>query len=225
MTEFADPSPESQARGDGAAPAAGDASKAVAPTRRGRPWGRFAAVVLLVALDLWSKSAVFEWLGHDGQPGLPAGAERWELGGHVRYEVWGDFLGFLLSENKGAAWGVGDQYPYLLVGGRILAVLVIGWLLWRSPRRPRIGLWALVLVEAGALGNLYDNLTRTPTDGHPFGAVRDFIHVYFAQWDYHFPTFNVADSCITCGAVLLIASGFLPVSKDAAARAPSAPAG
>ena len=188
--------------------------------RGGLPWGRFLAVMLLVGLDLWSKSAVFTWLSSDGQPGLPEGAERWELSGHIRYEVWGDFLSFVLSENKGAAWGVGDQYPYLLVGGRILAVLVIGWLLWRTPRRPRIGLWALVLVEAGALGNLYDNLTRTPPEGHPFGAVRDFIHVYFAQWEYHFPTFNVADSCITCGAILLILSGFLPAPKSAAPESP-----
>ena len=186
----------------------------------GLPWARFLAVAFLVGLDLWSKAAVFAWLGPDGQPGLPEGAERWDLSGHVRYEIWGDFLSFVLSENKGAAWGVGDQYPYLLVGGRILAVLVIGWLLWRTPRRPRIGLWALVLVEAGALGNLYDNLTRTPPEGHPFGAVRDFIHVYFTQWEYHFPTFNVADSCITCGAVLLILSGFLsPPTPESGAAA------
>lgn len=195
------------------------AGAATAP-RGGLPFGRFLAVALLVGLDLWSKAVVFEWLSPDGQPGLPEGAERWSLGGHIRYEVWGDFLSFILSENKGAAWGVGDQYPYLLVGGRVLAVLVIGWLLWRTPRRPRIGLWALVLVEAGALGNLYDNLTRTPPEGHPFGAVRDFIHVYFAQWEYHFPTFNVADSCITCGAILLILSGFLQAPKSAAAESP-----
>ena len=37
--------------------------------------------------------------------------------------------------------------------------------------------------------------------------MRDFIHVYFERWDYHFPTFNVADSCITVGAVLLILGG------------------
>jgi signal peptidase II len=34
--------------------------------------------------------------------------------------------------------------------------------------------------------------------------VRDFIDVYFAAFDWHFPTFNVADSCITVGAVLLL---------------------
>jgi signal peptidase II len=61
------------------------------------------------------------------------------------------------------------------------------------------------LVLSGALGNLYDNLfLDDPHDAHPFGKVRDFIDVYFAAFDWHFPTFNVADSCITVGAILLL---------------------
>lgn len=181
--------------------------------RGGFPWVRILFVIALVGLDLWSKSAVFTWLSPNGWPALPEGVERWAINGHVRYPVWGDFLGFMLSENKGAAWGVGDQVPHLLVGGRVVAVLVIGWMLLRAPRRPWYGLWALVLVEAGAIGNLYDNLTRTPEEGHPYGSVRDFIHVYFERWSYHFPTFNVADSCICVGAGLLILSGFLPGAR------------
>ncbi len=38
----------------------------------------------------------------------------------------------------------------------------------------------------------------------PFGPVRDFIDVYFSYWDWHFPTFNVADSAISVGALVLI---------------------
>ncbi|MEZ5976636.1 MAG: signal peptidase II [Planctomycetota bacterium] len=81
-------------------------------------------------------------------------------------------------------------------------------LLARTHRSSRVLMTALVLVLSGALGNLYDNLFRTPPEGRPFGMVRDFVHVYFERWEYHFPTFNVADSCITVGAVLLVLSSF-----------------
>ena len=68
----------------------------------------------------------------------------------------------------------------------------------------------MVLILAGALGNLYDNLfyePLVPVPDKPYGPVRDFIDVYFEVWDYHFATFNVADSCITVGAVLLLLTG------------------
>ena len=51
---------------------------------------------------------------------------------------------------------------------------------------------------------------RGALEGKPFYPVRDFIDVYFASWDWHFPTFNVADSCISVGAVLLLLSSFVP---------------
>jgi signal peptidase II len=69
---------------------------------------------------------------------------------------------------------------------------------------------ALALIRSGALGTLHDNLRRAPQRAEAsFGAVRDFIDVYFAIWDWHFPTFNVADACITVGAVLLFGASFL----------------
>ena len=46
--------------------------------------------------------------------------------------------------------------------------------------------------------------------------MRDFIDVYFSRWDWHFPTFNVADSCITVGAVLLFVSSFFGNPDDPA---------
>jgi signal peptidase II len=132
----------------------------------------------------------------------------------------------------------------VLVLGRVAAVGLLAWLLWRSNGRPRLALWAMVLVLAGALGNLIDNLgLGCREEGHPFGLVRDFIDVWFRSeawgWDWHFPTFNVADSCITVGAVLWVLSGFVhraepepapepPDAEDAAdptERSALAPAG
>ena len=46
--------------------------------------------------------------------------------------------------------------------------------------------------------------------------MRDFIDVYFANWNWHFPTFNLADSYITVGAVLLLATGMFGSSREGA---------
>ncbi len=170
------------------------------PGAGGLPWPRFALVGLLLALDLWSKAAVFAWMEE-----LPSGTVR-DVHGHLRFPIAGDWLSLMLSRNTGAAWGLLRSYPWVLVVGRVIAVGVLSWLLLRSNRT--LMTCALVLVLSGALGNLFDNLALDPPPGHPFGAVRDFIDVYFGVWDYHFPTFNVADSCITCGAAILLFSGF-----------------
>lgn len=158
------------------------------------PW-----VVALIALDLWSKSAAFAWLhgadlAYDGH-------------GHGRIELVGEWFAFMASLNPGMAWGFDKLPPHVLVGGRVVAAVVLTVLLLRTAASKRALVFALVLILAGALGNLHDNLL-TEAPGRPFGMVRDFIDVYFAAFDWHFPTFNVADSCITVGAILLLASGF-----------------
>lgn len=166
---------------------------------------RFATVAVLIALDLWSKRAVFAWLGeHPAPAGL-----RYDAHGHFRYGVLGEWFGFMLSWNRGMAWGFDKLPPWLLVGGRIAAVAFLVWLVARVAASRRVLLASLVLILAGATGNLYDNLFTAPHyAGDTFGSVRDFIDVYFGAFDWHFPTFNVADACISVGAVLLLGSSF-----------------
>ncbi len=184
---------------------------------------RLGVAVVLVALDLWSKTAACAWVERLDD----AGALVIDACGsaHRRQPILGEWFTFMLSLNPGAAFGQMHSIPYLLVGGRVVAVVFLVWLLVRTPRgRPWLTS-AFVLVLGGALGNLYDNLLRTrdleldrfyPHGEFPFGPVRDFIDVYFAVWHWHFPTFNVADSCITVGAVLLLMSGFFgPRTKPA----------
>lgn len=181
-----------------------------APALSARPCARslalrFGVVALIVALDLWSKARVFAWLEHSDALVRDC-CDR----GHQRYLLLGGeggWLAFMLSLNPGAAFGRFADWPHLLVGGRVLAVIFLAWLLVRTPPKRASFVLALVLVLGGALGNLYDNLFLEPTGGHPYGRVRDFIDVYFDVWKWHFPTFNVADSCITIGAVLLLLSG------------------
>lgn len=162
---------------------------------------RLAVVAGLVAADLWSKAAAFRWL--EDHPERLA----FDRHGHPRLEILGSWLTFMRSSNYGMAWGFDRLPPLVLVGGRTAAVLFLAWLVVRTSPARRLLSAALVLILAGALGNLYDNLFMPRAPERPFGPVRDFIDVYFSRWDWHFPTFNVADSCITVGAVLLFASG------------------
>jgi signal peptidase II len=108
--------------------------------------------------------------------------------------VIGDFLVFDLSRNGGSAFSRFQGYT------TVLAVLAIGIAVFvaRAVRQAtdRWTLVGLVLVLGGALGNLGDRLARSP--GFLRGHVVDFIAV---GW---YPVFNVADSCITVGAVVLI---------------------
>jgi lipoprotein signal peptidase len=187
--------------------------------RSGRRLARWGALLLLVALDLWSKSAVFAWL--DPALGSPPEGVAVDACGHLRYPLLGDWLALMLSTNRGMAFGQLANVPHLLVGGRLLVVLALLWFLARTPASERALVAALVLILSGALGNLHDNLVLPAPADHPYGEVRDFIDVYFTRWDWHFPTFNVADSCITLGALLLFALSFGARRPDA--QEPQAP--
>jgi signal peptidase II len=167
--------------------------------RAGRVALRLSVAAALVALDLWSKSAVFAWLGPwpEGVVVHNCGQPRWPL--------LGEWLSFMLVYNPGMAWGLEIVPTWLLVAGRCAAALFLTWMVFTLPVRRTLLSWSLVLVLAGAVGNLYDNLfTPARRVGARFGEVRDFIDVYFGLWDWHFPTFNVADACISVGAVLLL---------------------
>jgi signal peptidase II len=185
-----------------------------------RTWTRLAArflvVVALVGLDLWSKQAVFAWTAAH-----PERLER-DFHGHARLPIADDWLALMPSLNPGMAWGFNRLDPHVLVYGRVAAVLFLLVLVARSAKGRRTVTAALILILAGALGNLHDNLLTT-TEGMPFGSVRDFIDVYFPRWDWHFPTFNVADSCITIGAVLLFLASLRGAKKTSAGASAVAP--
>ncbi|MEZ5976393.1 MAG: signal peptidase II [Planctomycetota bacterium] len=190
-----------------------------APAPKSRALWALLAVVLLVGLDLWSKATVMPFLEarmtefaafHPGSPPEPELVR--DAHGHERYPVMGNWLAWMYNLNYGAAFGRGGGMQKILVPGRMLAILIVGWLVLRAPRGRGVYVSALVLVLAGALGNLYDNLfykPLVPNPDKPFGPVRDFIDVYFGVWDWHFATFNVADACISVGVGLLLLSTML----------------
>jgi signal peptidase II len=148
---------------------------------RALPW--FAVSAAIVVADQLSKWLVLARF----VPG-----ERMELTG---------FFNLVLVFNKGAAFSfladaAGWQTP-VLVAFALGAAVLVSVLLVRSPGR---GLFCagLALILGGALGNVIDRLR--------FGHVVDFLDLHAAGW--HWPAFNVADSAITVGAVLLILDGF-----------------
>ncbi|MCA0200825.1 MAG: signal peptidase II, partial [Proteobacteria bacterium] len=72
-----------------------------------------------------------------------------------------------------------------------ITIVMTVWM-WRTPRSwLQVGLG---LIVGGALGNIIDRAS--------IGAVADFLHVYWGDW--HFPTFNIADTCISIGAIIVL---------------------
>jgi lipoprotein signal peptidase len=149
----------------------------------------------LVLLDLWSKDAAFSWM-----------AENYGAGDHNRHLVFdSQLLRFLIVtwENPGTIWGLFQNGTVVLMVLRCCAVLGLVWFVAGTPRTKRFQLAVLSLIFAGAIGNLYDNFTRA--DALPARSVRDFLR-FEGHWPvrWGFPAFNVADSCITVGAIGLL---------------------
>ncbi len=107
------------------------------------------------------------------------------------------FLNLTLIFNKGAAFGflstASGWQNLFFIGIAIVATAVILYLLRRTGGKDRFMAVALMLILGGAIGNLIDRLL--------YGHVVDFIDIYYGTW--HWPAFNVADSAITVGAVLI----------------------
>lgn len=108
------------------------------------------------------------------------------------------FLNFTLAYNRGAAFSflgqAGGWQIYFFAGlSLIIAILFIVWL----AQLPRSMVWrglALSLIIGGAIGNFIDRVRLT--------YVIDFVDFHIKGW--HFATFNVADSAITIGAIILV---------------------
>ncbi len=125
-------------------------------------------------------------------------AEHW-LGVHEPVAVV-PFLNLFLTYNTGAAFSflrdAGGWQRWLFAALSVgVSVFIVVWLR-RIPRDEKWLACALALVLGGAAGNLVDRLFRAG------GGVVDFIDVYYASW--HWPAFNVADSAISIGAVMLL---------------------
>lgn len=137
--------------------------------------------VLVIALDLVSKAFV---------------SSHMFLGESIEVLP---FFSWTLAHNYGAAFSFlhdagGWQRWFFGAIAVVVSAGIVFWLYKLPASGARFLGCALALVLGGALGNLYDRMT--------LGYVVDFIHVHYGSW--HFPAFNIADSGITVGAIMLV---------------------
>jgi signal peptidase II len=129
-----------------------------------------------------------------------------------------DVLGFDTSLNEGALFGWGQGKVAVFAAASVVAALgLLVWLFWFRAARDRWLTLSLACVMAGVLGNLYDRLGLPGlawpagfpghAPGEPVYAVRDWILVMIGRWPW--PTFNIADSLLVCGAGLLLVHAFV----------------
>lgn len=101
--------------------------------------------------------------------------------------------GVAFSLFAGLGEGAGQMVLTALVAALSAVVAALLWKVCRDTREPWQVAAALAMILAGAAGNLHDRIV--------FGSVTDFLDFHIGP--YHWPAFNVADSAITCGALLL----------------------
>lgn len=151
-------------------------------------------LICLVGLDVLTKALALHFV-----PPLMPKSGGYPFGGIPVFEC--SVISFSLNTigNSGAAWGLFQGHSGLLFALRcaVIGALLLYLVFSRSLHRKGYQALALWLIAAGAVGNAIDYVM--------YGSVVDFLH--FCFWQSSFPIFNLADSCITVGAMLLL---FLP---------------
>lgn len=142
---------------------------------------------LLIVADLLSKKYISAFLAQNGGSA----------------DMIPGFIGLYYTENTGASFGIfSNGTTALIVITSVAMVAVAAYLLLSKKDSPMIRI-PLVLVLAGGVGNLIDRIA--------LGYVRDFFNFEFIK----FGIFNVADACISVGAVLLVVVLIVDIIKDA----------
>jgi signal peptidase II len=148
------------------------------PSRLRWLWLSLAVVLLDRATKAW-----FEWQTTEG----------W------RRELIHNFIYLVHSRNPGLAFGILSDSASIgtrivLILGSIVIIAVLAWLLVTSQSGGATAAAGLAMLLGGATGNVTDRILH--------GAVTDFFEVWFGA--YRYPAFNVADSAIAIGAVLIL---------------------
>jgi signal peptidase II len=174
---------------------------------RAVPLNRYLVFLLIAgggfAIDLATKRWMFDWLG------MP--------GGRIPHWICVNVFGFQTSLNEGALFGVGQGMVWLFALLSIGAAAgIFWWLFVVGAARQWVLTVALSGIMAGVLGNLYDRVGLPGLKwnfandlhkiGEPVFAVRDWILVMLGNRPW--PNFNIADSLLVCGALLLVWHAF-----------------
>lgn len=142
----------------------------------------FLFILVMIALDQAAKFVISRTVElYESRPVIPG------------------FFSITRIHNRGAIFGAfnqsNNQVVFIaLTAASLLALGLVVFYFFKTPPSDRLMKISLALIMAGALGNLLDRITR--------GFVIDFLDVYVRN--AHWPFFNVADSCISVGAVLML---------------------
>jgi signal peptidase II len=145
-------------------------------------WGMF-----LLFLDFFTKAYIYHILPFQ----QTITGERF-FNAPVFYDFFGIDFCISLAVNKGAAWGFFSDFQIPLLILRTLLILAMFIYLFFMNQNRRMEM-PMIFILSGALGNVIDFFL--------YGFVIDFFH--FNLWGYHFPIFNLADTCITIGVAWL----------------------
>ena len=148
---------------------------------------------LIIAFDRWTKILVERHIADgDSIPVIP----------HYFY------ISHVL--NPGAAFSLFSESAtpgrtrWMLTAFSLIAVIVVLAMILKIGKRFTFTTVALALILGGALGKVWDRIHT--------GVVTDFLEVFlrFGHWSYHWPDFNVADSAIVCGGILILLDALVP---------------
>ena len=160
-------------------------------------------VLLDQAAKLYIKGFEIPFL-HLYHAGIPLGSS---------FPVWGEFLRFTFIENPGMAFGIDVGGKLFLTIFSIVASVGIFFYLFKIRTESFVIRFALALILGGAIGNLIDRVFYGVIFGESslfYGKVVDFIDVDFFNLDFvgihlnRFPVFNLADSAVSIGVVMLL---------------------
>ncbi len=127
---------------------------------------------------------------------------RAQLPEGARLEIWPGWIHLEHVRNFGAAWGVLSGQKWLLIAFTLVVVGVIAASAREVVARGKLAATGFGLILGGAVGNLIDRIV--------FGHVTDFFDLD-TPWPFlqTFPVFNIADSALTVGVILMLVSMFL----------------
>ncbi len=176
-------------------------------------WPRLVLFVVLAcsgtAADLYSKAAIFAKFGWPGEQ-----PPYWIIQDHFAIET---------ALNPGAVFGIGaGRSEWFATFSVIAAIGIIVWLFKFRAASSWFITVALGCIMAGIFGNLYDRLGMWFEPGMPeqwHGTVRDFV-LWQANDRWKWPNFNIADSLLVTGAIMLMVHSFWNRDEPTSAAQP-----
>lgn len=110
-------------------------------------------------------------------------------------KIIGNFLRFTYAENRGAAFSILQNQRMFFLIITIIMLVFLGYIYFKTKNISNLSKLSIAMITGGAIGNFIDRLR--------LGYVIDFIDVRFGSF-YNFPVFNIADSFVVCGTILLV---------------------